>query len=73
MVEFSQIWLSVTSIYILRVSDSHTPCLQETLQAVGRSGPGSYQITTFALGPGMHQILCASFKSEVCISVLWGS
>ena len=32
-----------------------------------RSGPGSYQITAFALGPNVHEILCASFKSKVCI------
>ena len=51
-------------------------CLQGELQPpptspgdssrpAGRSGPGSYQITAFALGPRVHEILCAPFKSEV--------
>ena len=34
----------------------------------GRSGPGFYQITAFALGPGMSEILCVLFKSKVSIS-----
>ena len=34
----------------------------------GRSGPGSYQITVFALGPSVCEILCALFKTEVSIS-----
>ena len=33
-----------------------------------RSGWGSYEITAFALGPGVCQILCVLFKSEVSIS-----
>ena len=35
----------------------------------GRSGPGAYQITAFALGLGACEILCASFKCEVSISL----
>ena len=34
----------------------------------GTSYTGNYQITSFALHPGMHAVLCASFKSEVSIS-----
>ena len=34
----------------------------------GRSGPGSCQITAFALGPGVCEILCEPFKSKVSIS-----
>lgn len=36
-------------------------------QEVG-SGPGSYQIIAFGLGPGAHEILCVPFKSEVFVS-----
>ena len=35
---------------------------------VGRSGPGSYQITAFSLGSRTCQILCAPFKSQVSVS-----
>lgn len=35
-------------------------------RSAGRSGLGSYQIFAFALGPSKHEILCASFKIEVC-------
>ena len=45
----------------------------------GRSGPGSYEISTFAFGFGVHEILCAPFKSEICFlqsslqsQMLWG-
>ena len=33
-----------------------------------RSGPGSCQITAFALGPSTCEILCAPFINEVSIS-----
>ena len=31
------------------------------------TGPGSYQITCFALGACVHEILCAPTKTEVSI------
>ena len=34
----------------------------------GRSGPVSYRIIAFALGPIVREILCMPFKSEVSIS-----
>lgn len=34
----------------------------------GRSGPGSYEITAFPLGPGVHESLCVPFKSGVSVS-----
>ena len=33
-----------------------------------RSDPSSCQITAFALGPGVCDILCVPFKSEVSVS-----
>ena len=33
--------------------------LQETPTLAGKSSPGCYQITAFALGPGAHEVLCA--------------
>ena len=44
-----------------------------SLRPAVRSGPGSYQSTAFVLGPGAHEILHVSFKSESLFpSVLWG-
>ena len=34
----------------------------------GRSCPGSYEVTTFALGPGAHETLCVPSKSGVSLS-----
>ena len=34
----------------------------------GRSGLGSYEVTVFALGPSVHETLCASSKSGVSVS-----
>ena len=42
--------------------DSQTPA--------GRSGPGSYQIPAFGLGPGVCGLLCVSFESGVYFP--WG-
>ena len=50
------------------------PCPQDELQPPAtsqedlprpacRSGPGSYEVTAFALGPGTHETLCVSSKS----------
>ena len=47
------------------------PCpapLGHALRLACRSGPGSYQITTFALGPSACEILCVPFKSVASIS-----
>ena len=35
-----------------------------SLRPAVRSGPGSYQGTAFALGPGAHEILCVPFRNE---------
>ena len=42
--------------------------LGDSPRPAGRSGPGSCQITAFALGPGVCEILCEPFKSKVSIS-----
>ena len=41
--------------------------LGDSPRLAGRSGPGSYQMTAFALGPRACEILCVPFKSEVSI------
>ena len=41
---------------------------KDSPRPAGRSGPGTYQITAFALGRRACEILCAPFKSEVLIS-----
>ena len=59
--------MSPTSVYVPQVSCSpatHTSP-GDSLRPAGKSGAGSYQITDFALGPGVHEILCVPFKSEV--------
>lgn len=45
----------------------HSP--RDPPEPAGRSGPVFYQITAFALGPGMCEILCTPFKGEVSISL----
>ena len=35
----------------------------------GRSGPGSYEVAAFALGPGVHKTLCAPSKSGFSVSL----
>lgn len=70
----------------VEVSGFHQcPCLQGEIQALsdstedaprqeGGSGSGSYQISAFALGPEVCEILCVPFKSDGSISpVLWDS
>ena len=55
------------------------PCLQDEMQALpastgdapreaGGSGSSSYQISAFALGPDVCEILCVPFKSDGSIS-----
>ena len=34
----------------------------------GRSGPGSYEVTAFSLGPSVHETLCVSSKRGVSLS-----
>ena len=41
--------------------------LSRRLRPAGMTGPGSYQITCFALGACVHEILCAPTKTEVSI------
>ena len=41
--------------------------LEDHPRPAGRQGPGFYQITAFALGPGACEILCIPFRSEVSI------
>ena len=35
---------------------------------LSRSGLGSYEVTTFALGPSKHKTLCAPSKSGISVS-----
>ena len=39
--------------------------LEDSPEPAGRSIPGSYQITSFALDPSAYEVLCMPFKSEV--------
>ena len=58
--------MAVTRVYVPRVS--HPPTLtspRDPPRVAGSSGPGSYQITASALGPGACEILCSPFNSEV--------
>ena len=72
--------MSATSVCALRVHSSHpqtqthTPFLpppphpnspRDSPRLIGRSGPGIYQITAFALGPSACEILCAPFKRNL--------
>ena len=69
-VETSQIWLTPMSTspgWVSATSPNPVP-LGDSPRPAGRSGPGSYQIIVFVLGPSGHEILCAHFKSEVFIS-----
>ena len=59
-----------TSACVPSVSHSHSPPPQEALEDLDRYGWDAYEITAFALGPGVCDILCASFKSKVSISLL---
>ena len=61
------IGVPTTSAYVPSVSHSHSPPPQEALEDLDRSGWDAYEITAFAL---VCEILCASFKSEVSISLL---
>ena len=42
--------------------------LEDSPRSAGRSNPGFYQMTAFALGPGACEILCVPFKNEVSLS-----
>ena len=60
--------MSTTGVYVPRVSHSHPSSSGDPLRLAGRSAPGFYKITSFALGPSAHEILCEPFKSEIFIS-----
>ena len=61
--------ISITSFYDLRESHSHPLPPQEIPQrSAGRSCPGSYEVTAFALGPGEHETLCVLSTSAVSLS-----
>ena len=61
--------MGVICVYVPRVSHScPPPPLQKTLRPASRSGSGSYQISAFALHPGVGEILCVPFKSEISVS-----
>ena len=72
--------MSATSVCALRVHSSHpqtqthTPFPpphphpnppRDSPRLIGRSGPGIYQITAFALGPSACESLCAPFKRNL--------
>ena len=51
-----------------------TSPLQETPKLASRTGPGSYQIAAFSLGPHASEILCVQFETESLFpKVLWDS
>ena len=61
--------ISITSFYDLRESHSHPLPPQEIPQRwAGRSCPGSYKVTAFALGLGEHETLCVPSKNGVSLS-----
>jgi len=64
--EYSPVHLPPVST--TRVSHSPHTSAGDSPRPAGRSGPGSYQITTFALGPGVCEVLWVLFMSEVSIS-----
>ena len=72
-------WTSATSVLVPTVSHSHTPASPgDPPRPAGRSGPGSYEVTAFSLGPCEHKTLCAPSKSGVSLSLspvepLWSS
>ena len=74
--ECSQICLPPVSIYVSRMSQSHhtSPPQGGTLRPAGRFGLVSYQITTFAVGPGALEICAHPLRvKSLPPSVLWGS
>ena len=59
----------VTNFYVPRESQSQPPFNPgDHPRPAGRSGPGSYEVTVFALGPVVHKTLCVSSKSGVSVS-----
>ena len=52
----------------LQAPPPHSASPGDCLRPAGGSGPGAYQNSAFALGPGAFEILCSPFKSEVSIS-----
>ena len=62
--------MATTSVRVPRVSHSHPspPRAIDLKRPACMSGPGSYEMTAFTLDPGVDEILCGSFRSEVFIS-----
>jgi len=61
--------VSSTHDYVPRVSYSYPFASPwDSASPAGRSGPGSYQITPFAVSLGVCEFLCVPFKNEGCIS-----
>ena len=67
--------ISVTSLYDPEESYRHPSSPVDLPRPAGKSGPGCYEIPTFALGPGALEILCAPlYALEYLFSpVLWSS
>ena len=63
----SDISATATCVHIPRGSYSHPPASPgDPPRPAGKSGPGSYEVTAFALGPSVRETLCVSPKSGVC-------
>ena len=61
--------VSITHDYMPRVSHSYPFASPgDSASPAGKSGPGSYQITPFAVSLGVCEFLCVPFKNEGCIS-----
>ena len=55
-----------TSFYVQIENQSHPPTFPgDPPRPAVRSGPGSYEVTAFSLGPAAHEALCAPSKSGV--------
>ena len=66
--------MSITSVYVPRVSHVQPLLPQETLQRLeGRCGPSSYEITAFVLVPGACEFFCMPFKSKVSFPLSCGA
>ena len=61
--------LFYTSFYVLKKEPQLPPTSSgDPPRPAGRSGPGSYEVIALALGPSVHETLCASSKSGVSVS-----
>lgn len=57
--------MAAASVYAPRGATiaPHPTSPGDSPRPAGRSGIGSYQIATFALGPGAYEVLCVPFES----------